>query len=612
MTDEAARVDVNGVSMVYHLDEIARVDLKSNPSPIQENISAKEVDDLYQHITAKKRAVTVNRSTQKEEPTTTIKEETGEYRPTYFAELYKPLVPKKRFLSDTEFYYFNKHSYGNHGYTLYDRISNDSHFYSLKESVKFSPLSNLEMELGYKRVLPSSFKRVVYESWSDTARGTSDCSIIYLDDYTFKTRSRFDNFEFYLDVLEKRQKSQRDYRVYSDHYSHFYHYYTNYEDIKAGVRYVSEPGVVVDESNLSKITRPLLSARQLNAETELEFKQGKARRSIEYDSASLRDASTYYTFSHYIPKVTLRYGLSKDLEGEAGLYYVTPYAYKYVYTINYADETYIYFDTAYRLKNNFIFPLGLRFRPQDNVELSFLSDFNYAQQKIDHSSRAADGTVTDYPDKKLTYFNADPILRFTYLNDRGKTIQKDEFFSLTRTLLLKNQYKVDLEVKKDITHLNKGSTGGTQNIVDPYNVFMWPVDEVVADTEYATMYAGNSLNYTTNISPQNYYQLKGTIAYGFTDVLNAGLTLGYHSSSSLHFYSIPDFYNRFYKFKPYYFIDPFLDWRVTKNSMFSLKSHFVPQYTVLSDYNDPTGPYPKVFKGESLYYDLTARYEILF
>lgn len=575
------------------------------------SISSAEVRVLYESVSAKKKArLEENQENDKKDSEEEKKEE--ENALLYLDELYKPFVPKGKFLSSTEYDYFYSQAYGTHGAANYGRVVNGADFYSLKESVKFSPLSNLEIGLGYGRVLPFSFRRDAYYPATDAVRISSDNKTNYLNDYIFTARARLQSVELYLDALEKKQRGKRN--AYSDDSPHldYFNYYTDYYDIKAGFRYVSDPQAIAGESNLSKITEPLLAQKQLNVEAEIGYKKGKAKTTINYYGASYDNGSYYTAVSHFIPKVQLRYGLLNDLEVESGLYYVTPYKYDYKVSTYFIDGTYTVTNAAYRLKNNFTVPFGLYWRPIGNTEISFLSDFNYAEQNIDYYSRARTGVATDYPLKKLAYFNTDPTLHFTYLNDKGKVIEKDEFSSLTKTLLLQNQYKIDLEFKKDITHLKKGSTGGTQNIVDPYNVFMWPLEESVTDTEYAAMYAGNATHFATNISAQNYYQLKGSLLYGITDKINMGLTLGYHSSSALHYFDIPGLRNNRYKFKPYYFIDSSFDWHITKNSMLSFDSHFVPRYTVFRDYNDPSGSYPKTAKGESRYYTLSLDYEIMF
>lgn len=239
----------------------------------------------------------------------------------------------------------------------------------------------------------------------------------------------------------------------------------------------------------------------------------------------------------------------------------------------------------------------MRWRPREEINIALSSDFNYAKQTIDYFNKSRAGTVTVYPQKKLTYVKTEPTLTIIYLNDGGKQIHKDEFSSLTKALILKNQSLFELEFKRGITNLYKGSTGGTQNIIDPYNIFIYPVEYFVFGTEYAFPFAGNYSYGVGNINAQNYYQLKGSAIYGLMDSFNAGLPLGYYSASSQHNFIVPDYANRFSKFKPYYFIDPSFDSRVTKNSLLSLKSHIVPNYKTF--FKETTIDR----KGESSYYE---------
>ena len=66
--------------------------------------------------------------------------------------------------------------------------------------------------------------------------------------------------------------------------------------------------------------------------------------------------------------------------------------------------------------------------------------------------------------------------------------------------------------------------------------------------------------------------------------------------------------NRLYKFKGYYYIDPFADIRLTKNCMISFKAHCVPQYVTFLEKSDN----PKEFKSKTKYLDLLTSLKILF
>ena len=141
-----------------------------------------------------------------------------------------------------------------------------------------------------------------------------------------------------------------------------------------------------------------------------------------------------------------------------------------------------------------------------------------------------------------------------------------------------DQYLLKFKYQKDVTHLSKNSSNGTQNIIDPYNVFIYPLDYFVANSEFAAFSAGNTSTYATNVKPQNYYQLNSIFIYGLTDEVNFGFGLGYRSENSLHTFTLHDMKNRFYRVKSYCFFDFLLDYKLSDNSLFSVNGHFVPEY----------------------------------
>jgi hypothetical protein len=211
----------------------------------------------------------------------------------------------------------------------------------------------------------------------------------------------------------------------------------------------------------------------------------------------------------------------------------------------------------------------------------------------------------------LTYYNTQPTLTLTYLYDNNKKIEQDEFSKLTKDLLLKKQFLIEIQYEKDVTHLNKNSANGPLNLIDPYNTFLYPLDYFVISTEYSAFLTGNTSRFVTNINPQNYYRGQFAFTYGITDNFNAGFKIGYHSSSSLHHFTLYDIASRFYKFKPYYFFDVNLDWRATKNSLLSFSSHFVPEYRTSLNI-DGTTPQEYEYKAKNYYLAVSLQIKILF
>jgi len=419
---------------------------------------------------------------------------------------------------------------------------------------------------------------------------------------------RKEPIELYLNLLEKRQKSNWNWAIPPGPKIYFNYIRAHYEDFKIGLRYLSSAKERQNKTNLSKVKRALLEDNQLNIEPELEYQQGKLKRNSPYYSEG-----EYYNFyhilePHFTPKITLRYGLYKNLELESGLSYTPPLKYKYEYRRFYSDSTSLFKTGTYELDTNFFVPFAFRYRAKDNFEVMLSSDFHYIDQRLDYWQKETDNTITTYPSRELTYYNTQPTIRLTYLYEGKKKIPEGEFSSLTKELLLKNQFLIEFQYQKDITHLRKNSTNGPQNIIDPYNVFLYPVDYFVVGTEYATFFTGNTSGFATNVIPQNYHLLEAAFIYGLTDSLNAGLKLGYRSNSSLHHMTLHDLKGRFYKFKAYYFLDFLFDWRLTENSLLSLRSRFVPEHKTTIDVEG----IDREFKSENGYFEGSLALKILF
>ena len=169
------------------------------------------------------------------------------------------------------------------------------------------------------------------------------------------------------------------------------------------------------------------------------------------------------------------------------------------------------------------------------------------------------------------------------------------------------QWLAECRYIQDITHLSKEPDNRDQNIIDPYNVFLYPLDFFVSGSEYATFLIGNASSPAANIQPQNYLLFKANLTYGLTDNFNLGIGGGYRSNSSLQHFSLPDLRRHSLEFKPYYFIDSLCDWRLTKNSLLSVKAHVVPDYTTI---DDRTGD-PKEYESKNNYFDIVISLKFL-
>jgi hypothetical protein len=147
-----------------------------------------------------------------------------------------------------------------------------------------------------------------------------------------------------------------------------------------------------------------------------------------------------------------------------------------------------------------------------------------------------------------------------------------------------------------------------QNLIDPDNAFLYPLDYFVSGSEYATFFAGNTTNFAANVRPQNFQLVNVNFVYGLSDSVNFGLGYGFHSGSSLHHFTVFDMTSRFYRFKPYHFFDSLIDWRISKGSLLSFGAHFVPEYMTFME----NSGYTKEFRSKTRYIDVSVSLKMLF
>jgi hypothetical protein len=293
---------------------------------------------------------------------------------------------------------------------------------------------------------------------------------------------------------------------------------------------------------------------------------------------------------------------------ESGVTYTTPLQYKYEFKQFNPAGTSLLITGKYRWKDNFYVPLRLRYRIKKKAELKLSSDLHIINQKLEHWQKNAANILTSFAHRELMYYNIQPTASLAYLHDAGKEIAEDELQLLTKTLLLKDQWLFECQYKRDITYLDKRGGNGPLNIIDPYNVFLYPLDFFVTGTEYAAFLTGNVSTTATNAMPQNYHQIKLGLTYGLADHLNLGLITGYRMTSALEHFTLSDALTRSFKFKPYFFFDTLCDWRLTKNTMLSFQGHIVPKHkTLLTREGDG-----REYKSEDGYFDFMLSLKALF
>ncbi|MFC1666330.1 hypothetical protein ACFL0P_00470 [Candidatus Omnitrophota bacterium] len=510
-------------------------------------------------------------------------------------ERYGPILEKDTFLYKGEAGYFELDEQGYHGHGSFNDFNSNPKYHTFQSSLEFSPLKTLEVEAGLSRTFPEGYERLVYNT-AGALSALYEYNLDYFQEYDLGLRKRCKDFEVYFNFSGKYQKADWNYAPYPSAANFFTCIRTHYEDFKLGLKHVSA-SKDKELSSMEKIRGPFLAKGQANVEIEIGYKQGEV----------IRDSNSHHYYhtlnAHAIPKLTVRYGLDEDLEIEGGVFYTTPFVYEYEYNLYSTGEICI---GEYELENNFYFPIKLKYCHDDKLLATLSTDINVIDQNLDYVQGI--GAATEYPSRSLTYYNISPTITLSYLCDKGKDIKSDKFSSLTKELLLKKQFLIDFKYKKDITHLSKGSTNAAQNIIDPYNVFMYPLDYFIVGTEYAAFLAGNVSSAATNINPQNYYVIETAFTYGIADFINANFMAGYRSESSLHHFTLNDLKRRFYDFQPYYYFGAGCDWRIGKNSLVSLSSKFVPTYkTFLVREGDP-----EQYEVENEYFQAALGVKIIF
>ncbi|MFH0732623.1 MAG: hypothetical protein V2A72_06875 [Candidatus Omnitrophota bacterium] len=524
-------------------------------------------------------------------------------------DLYKPLLEKDKFLYQLEAHYFNLEERGIHGGAAFDRFDANPHFIDIENSLIISPDDTWDVGLGYTETLHTSYKRFTYNP-SYALSTTNEQDIEYLRGYNFSLRKRIEPFDILLRFSGNRQKAQWDSTPNLAATNMFTCIRSHYEELKANLRYLSGAAASAVKDNLSKLKYSLLNKQQLNLDAGLGYKQGSIKRNTEYYFAgSPNNYNIYHNLEfHLIPEFKARYGLLDNLQIEGGVAYTTDFKYKYDYRYFLPNQTSTFVYASYKLTENFSVPARLDFRPKENIGISLFSDFHTAKQRMDYWQKNTNNTITTFEPLEITYYGAQSAAALSYLFDAGKQIKEDEFFRLTKTLLLKGQWLAECKYLVDSTDLDRKQESSDLNIIDPYGVFLYPLDFFMSGSEYSLFLIGGASSPATNALAQNYSLITGNCAFGLTDNFNIGIGAGYRSESVFNHFTMFDLRKRYFKIKPYFFIDSQCDWHVTKNSMLSLNSHIVPEYYTLSERSAD----PKGYKAKNNYFDIFAVLRIYF
>ena len=496
-----------------------------------------------------------------------------------FDDIYTPLLNNNRMLYTNQFDYFELNEDGTHGGADYGKFDSDPYFSSMNNTVRACILPLFELRLGYKETLPADYSRFTYSAQRPLST-YQEYNLKYFRDINIAGRIRKESLEIWVDFLRRKHKSDWNLATIPNTTNYYAYNRTHYNNLKGGLRYLSRSNKLQQKSNLSVLTRPLMKKGQYNVEISFELEEGKVRRLSDYESnGKLKYNYFHYLKPHVTPSLLIRYGMIKNMEIETGASYTSPFRYKYIYeTYNRAGASNFVVGN-YRLRNNFYFPIKCRYRPCDNFQIMVGSDFKLTNQRLDYWQKATNGIITNYASKELTYYNLQPTVKADYLFSADKTIENDELSSSTKNLLRANQFLIGVQYKKDMTFLDKNQANGDQNIIDARNLFLYPIDSFVAGSEYANFLTGNYTRYAANVIDQNYYIITTALTCGIADNLNAGAKAGYRSGSSHKNFTLHDMNSHLYKVSPHYFFDLLCDWRLTKNSLLSFNTHFVPDYT---------------------------------
>ncbi|MCK5178026.1 MAG: hypothetical protein KAR32_00720 [Candidatus Omnitrophica bacterium] len=524
-------------------------------------------------------------------------------------DIYTPFIAQDKFLYQAEISSFHMTEEGLHGSASFGDFESDPSLLSVYHSLRFSPVSDFEVEAGYGQFLPREYSRLTYDNPTDVLDTAQKYRLDHFQDYFLNLRLRKGLFETYLIIREKRQKAKVDAVLLLNDTSSFDDITSHYEDFKLGIRYLSEEKTPAEKNNYFQITRPLLEDDQINVEAGLGYRNGRVKNTSDIYWLGVLYIREYFhqLRPHFIPEVLLRYGLSDRVEVETGFSYTTPFKYNYEYKqFDPGDSNFI--TGTYSIKNDITAPFKISYRPSDSLAVTLSSDFHYTRQRLDMWEKEADDSITSYSPRNLYALNTRPTLELAYFHNADQQISKDELSSFTKQMLKSKQFLLGFQYQKDITSLKKDDNNGAQNVIDPYGLFLYPLDLFVSGTEAGTFFLGNKTTRAAEVQPQNYYDVKTSLAYGLRDYLNVGLEIGYRSGSSLHHFTVQDLADRFYKFEPFYYFTFLADWKVKENSLLSLKAYYVPQHKTFLD----TTVHPDQFEAQTQYYAISLAWKILF
>ena len=123
-------------------------------------------------------------------------------------DLYSPLVGEDRYLYGIKITDFDMTERGTHGSASFSDFNSDPSLVSAYQTLRFSPVSHLELETGYGHYFPRDYTRSTYDGPTPRLDTIQEHTLHFFQDYFFKLRHRKDALETYIQFQEKRQKAK--------------------------------------------------------------------------------------------------------------------------------------------------------------------------------------------------------------------------------------------------------------------------------------------------------------------------------------------------------------------------------------------------------------------
>ena len=526
-------------------------------------------------------------------------------------DIYSPMIKKGDVIGVLDYYQYELEEVGQHGGSTFGPFFASPGYQSIAAGIRFMPIKNLDFDFKFGTDLSTRYDRLTFN-----AAGTSVSSLLEYDldfmnhvNSTLRYRLNESN-EVFIKSYTNNQRANWYTAAGGGNPNFFTDINSHYEHITLGWRHLKVDTNKEGQTALSRLTYDLLDDGQFGFEALVEYNAATMERENEFTGTT---PSTFREYAnrlgpHFIPRISLRYGLNDNLDIEGGFSYASRIRYGYNFNQFNFNNTSNFIDANYKINQKIEIPFKAKYRPNKNFEIKLTTDTTYANQTLEYNEKETDDSVTQYDGKELDYLNVNPALELTYFIDRGKDVIEDELSFYGKPLLAQGQSLLKFKFEKDFSMLDKNENNGPQNFIEYDTLFLYPVDNFVAGTEYGLALIGSTSSLSTNVKPQNYHVLELSAEYGITDRINALLGVGYNSGSGLHQFSFSDLASRYIKIEPFVYYDIGVNMQVTQNSRLSVNAHIVPFYKSFSAVSASPSP----FEIKTEYFNVGVSFQMLF